>query len=437
MKYLKKFNTENDRSAYENGESYIEPYVSYVDGGDVHYNKKPLNYLRFTALQNNSSLELKKFDEDNWEEITPTANVEYSTDGFNWTTWDYSAIVLNQGETVYIRGNNPSGFSTINYEDDYTVHFFSTPNGSFECHGNIMSLLYGSNFEDALTIPNAFCFDYLFCNEDTEIGCNITTAPELPATALTSGCYNSMFARCTGLTTAPELPATTLTSGCYYEMFLNCTSLVSAPELPAETLANNCYYNMFNGCTSLTTAPDLPATTLANYCYFGMFNSCTSLTTAPELLAETLTSFCYNNMFKGCTALTTAPDLPATALEEYCYGYMFDGCTSLTTAPELPATTLTKTCYESMFQGCTSLVNAPALPATTLVTNCYYQMFKGCTNLNYIKAMFTTTPSTSYTNNWVSGVSATGTFVKNASATWTTTGVNGVPNGWTVETASA
>lgn len=39
MKYLKKFNTENDRSAYENGESYIEPYVSYVDGGDVHYNK--------------------------------------------------------------------------------------------------------------------------------------------------------------------------------------------------------------------------------------------------------------------------------------------------------------------------------------------------------------------------------------------------------------
>ena len=32
MKYLKKFETENDRSAYENGESYIEPYVSYVDG---------------------------------------------------------------------------------------------------------------------------------------------------------------------------------------------------------------------------------------------------------------------------------------------------------------------------------------------------------------------------------------------------------------------
>jgi hypothetical protein len=51
--------------------------------------------------------------------------------------------------------------------------------------------------------------------------------------------------------------------------------------------------------------------------------------------------------------------------------------------------------------------------------------------------MFTTTPSSSYTNNWVSGVSTTGTFVKNSAATWTTTGNNGVPRGWTVQTASA
>jgi hypothetical protein len=64
-------------------------------------------------------------------------------------------------------------------------------------------------------------------------------------------------------------------------------------------------------------------------------------------------------------------------------------------------------------------------------------MFNGCANLNYIKAMFTTTPSTTYTSGWVNGVAATGMFVKNSAATWTTTGVNGVPTGWTVETASA
>ena len=86
-----------------------------------------------------------------------------------------------------------------------------------------------------------------------------------------------------------------------------------------------------------------------------------------------------------------------------------------------------------MFQGCTSLTTAPELPATTLVSNCYNNMFQGCTNLNYIKAMFTSVPSSSYTSNWVSGVSSTGTFVKNSAATWTNTGVNGIPTGWTVE----
>ena len=116
---------------------------------------------------------------------------------------------------------------------------------------------------------------------------------------------------------------------------------------------------------------------------------------------------------------------------------MFRGCTSLTTASELPATTLASSCYNSMFYGCTSLVTAPALPATTLVSQCYYFMFRNCTKLNYIKAMFTTTPTTSYTRDWVNSVSATGTFVKNSAAEWTDTGTYAVPEGWTVQTASS
>ena len=35
---------------------------------------------------------------------------------------------------------------------------------------------------------------------------------------------------------------------------------------------------------------------------------------------------------------------------------------------------------------------------------------------------------------WVYGVSATGTFVKNSSATWDVIGTSGVPSGWTVIT---
>lgn len=123
-------------------------------------------------------------------------------------------------------------------------------------------------------------------------------------------------------------------------------------------------------------------------------------------------------------------------LPSFAFYNMFNGCTSLITAPELPSTTLAEYCYYMMFR-LTSLTKAPELPATTLATSCYYNLFNGCNNLSYIKALFTTTPSATYTGNWVYGVASSGTFVKNSSATWDVTGVNGIPTGWTVQTASS
>lgn len=197
---------------------------------------------------------------------------------------------------------------------------------------------------------------------------------------------------------------------------------------------NYAFYRLFYNNSHLADAANLmlPATALVDYCYASMFNGCISLTTAPELPATTLAESCYFYMFFNCTSLTTAPELPATTLAVRCYDSMFYGCTSLAKAPELPATTLAGQCYNSMFRGCTSLTAAPGLPATTLATQCYNNMFFNCSNLNYIKAMFTTAPSSNYTNNWVGGVSSTGTFVKNGAATWNVTGVNGVPTGWTI-----
>ena len=171
------------------------------------------------------------------------------------------------------------------------------------------------------------------------------------------------------------------------------------------------FYKLFKGNSYIRYADKLilPATTLSRYCYSDMFRGCTSLTTAPVLPATTLAQSCYENMFRSCTSLTTAPKLPATSLGYYCYIFMFYDCTSLTTAPELPA--------------------------ITLVDYCYREMFYGCSKLNYIKSMFVTTPSSLYTGNWVYGVASTGTFVKNKNATWSVTGSDGIPSGWTVETA--
>ena len=148
-------------------------------------------------------------------------------------------------------------------------------------------------------------------------------------------------------------------------------------------------------------------------------------------------NYAFCELFINCDVVEISNDfLPATTLAPFCYYRMFKGCTSLTQAPLLPATTLESNCYQAMLEGCTSLTQAPLLPAIALVSYCYNRMFYGCSNLNYIKAMFTTTPSTSYTNNWVYSVASTGKFIKNGKATWNVTGVHGVPSGWSIQSAA-
>ena len=221
-----------------------------------------------------------------------------------------------------------------------------------------------------------------------------------------------MFKDCKALKTAPILPATTLSAGCYYCMFENCTSLVNVQSaLPATTALFRCYYGMFSGCTSLEKAPEINATTFGEQSFACMFAGCTSLETPPSiLLAAELPNSCCTNMFERCTSLKTAPEIAATAVGKY-------------------------SCY-FMFFNCPSLKRAPALNAETLNTYCYDRMFSYCSSLEYIKCLaLTGVGNTSYTSQWVSqGASGnTGTFVRNPQATWTIAyNDNAVPKGWTV-----
>ena len=181
--------------------------------------------------------------------------------------------------------------------------FSSTAN--FTAAGNVMSLLYGDNFEGQTSLAGKeHALRKLFA------GCTTLTNIDnmsLPATTLSDRCYRDMFGGCTSLTSIENLvlPATTLANYCYYSMFNGCTSLTTVPSdlLPATTLAKRCYYSMFQQCTSLTTPPTLPATTLAIGCYYNMFYQCSSLTTSPVLSAETLVQDCYRQMFYNCRSL--------------------------------------------------------------------------------------------------------------------------------------
>lgn len=309
----------------------------------------------------------------NWTEVggsTVGAELSYSLNDGNWTALPTgSTINVSAGDKVRFKGNNPRYSNSAGGGCT-----FSGSTASFNLYGNIMSLIYGDNFEGQASVSSGFTFINMFA------ATSVVNAENL---VLAKG----------GVQTRS-----------YALMFSNCALLTAAPALPAMALADLCYSSMFSGCSSLTVAPELPATNLTNFCYFGMFDGCTSLTTAPELPATTLASYCYNTMFNRCTSLTTAPALPATTLAGYCYQNMFEGCTSLTVAPELPATTLAITCYSSMFERCTSL--------------------------NYVKCLATNVSASNCLSNWLSGVSSSGTFEGYSSAGYKT-GSSGVPSGWT------
>jgi len=318
-KYIKKFETHNQYTAFTQTEDFILPNVSYCkDQTDiVHYNPYihdySKDYFTFVALQDTT--------------FSHTINnVHYSLD--NGETWQLlisgeTSPTIQAGKKIMFKANLQGG-------NGGTGTFSST--GRFNVEGNIMSLYYENDFVGQTGLR--------------ESGENFKT------------------------------------------LFSNCANIIIAQNLilPSTTLYNNCYEEMFKNCTSLVTAPELPATTLAQHCYGGMFDGCTNLVTAPSIIpAITASAACCTNMFKNCTSLETAPELPATTLETWSYAYMFEGCS----------------------------------------------------NLRHIKMLATDISMYACLLSWVNGVAANGTFVKNSAATWDVTGKNGIPNGWTVETASA
>lgn len=193
----------------------------------------------------------------------------------------------------------------------------------------------------------------------------------------------------------------------------NIMSLKYGDNFSGETALNQFQFRkLFSGATHIVSAENmvLPSTTFQKQCYSQMFQGCTSLTTAPTVIGTS----------------------DATFSGDYSFSDMFANCSSLTTAPQLPMTSLGKQCYWYMLQNCTSLTTAPLLPATSLLPQCYCGMFNGCTSLNSVTCLATTNITSSNCNEWLKDVAASGTFTKAANASWSTTGQNGIPNGWTV-----
>lgn len=180
------------------------------------------------------------------------------------------SLTMNANDKVKIKAIGTS----FNNNTCSSVFSSSMP---FNAEGNIMSLLYGNDFQDKTSLKNM----------DNE-------------------CFYSLFSE-TNIVSAKNLIllATTLQSDCYSSMFYGCTNLTEAPQLPATTLASYCYRNMFNGCTSLTTALELPATILANYCYYSMFQRCSSLNKITMLATDISATNCLSSWVYGVASSGT------------------------------------------------------------------------------------------------------------------------------------
>ncbi len=147
-------------------------------------------YLCFTANSDNSSVAVQTVAYKDTLSVLG-ADVSYSLDGgSSWKAMEArTAVSLKKGDKIYIKGDNPSGFS----ETDRWTQFVMT--GSIAASGSVMSLVDGKG--ESTEIPSAYCFERLF------MGCaSLTSAPELPATVLAEWCYCDMFNRCANLVKA-------------------------------------------------------------------------------------------------------------------------------------------------------------------------------------------------------------------------------------------
>ena len=172
---------------------------------------------------------------------------------------------------------------------------------------------------------------------------------------------------------------------------------------------------------------------------FNIEGNIMSLVYGDNFIGNTTLSGTYNfcSIFKKSKVVSAENlILPTMTLTNYCYRAMFSLAPLLEVAPAiLPATTLAQGCYWYMFEAA-PITEAPELPAPTLVRECYGYMFTGCTSLTYIKCLATGGFSTTQClSGWVNNVASSGIFVKDANASDWTTGNNGIPANWIVQTA--
>lgn len=226
-----------------------------TDSEDCSFDDKYLTTEHIT----NGTVQIHRYVSiQDYSDKYPLTNIQYSKNGGAWTSITYDTdISVSRGDKIEWKANanvNNGVYNTCYTEDNDCVMSIFRGTSDFNVSGNIKSLIYNDDFKTIDETGKTIQLSWLFYAE-SEFGGNscVVSAENLLMPVNIYKCRN-MFGNQTKMTTAPSvLPATELTTQCYEAMFYGCTSLVNAPVLPATTLVFYCYRVMFNGCTNLTS----------------------------------------------------------------------------------------------------------------------------------------------------------------------------------------
>lgn len=404
---------------------------------------------------------------------TMSHKIEYSTDGYKWTT-DRLLRITDEyiGIPVFIRilgtkqDDSPYlGFANINsaeiggslkslYVDEEPLppetayHHLMSPLSQIisritDVHNlTVDTLCNYENFKrypgagsplfpDTLnTVDRRADYDYMFSQ------CSALTGPVVMPSSISGNCSMfRMFEKCTAMTEPPVLPEEITGDLDMHSTFYLCSSLSAAPSFPLVVSGNFSAIECFSANDSLTEVPSLPGTVGGDFDASDMFAVCVSLTEAPSLpgtVGGNFNAFC---MFRKCTSLTGAPSLPTTVGGNFDVTGMFYGCTSLTGAPSLPATIEGDFIANGMFYDCTSLTDAPSLPGNIGGGIDTSEMFHNCSSLTGASINFPLS-SVSAATYMFTGVNPTGILKVRSDETMSDDDIRtkvDLPSGWTIQ----
>jgi hypothetical protein len=199
-------------------------------------------------------------DKQNWVEVTPdksgyywTFDIEgitqpiyleattsakmfggYGVDYYSFSTVDdcefsgpLTALLKDKFGTAGYKGELPG----------YGYYYLLEDNPSLK---SVSSDLFG----DVKSFGAVSCY-YMFYNT------GITSIPDIHTAKGGHSAFTYAFSACESLTDIELLDDTVNGDYCFYNAFINCTGLKTA-KLPATTLSTRCYQSMFYGCTALT-----------------------------------------------------------------------------------------------------------------------------------------------------------------------------------------